>query len=99
MPRSALFIRRLLRLVAEVVRESVRTELAAMSTEPAPGPAALLSYVEVAGILGVSKRTVERLVDRGELGTVRAGSAPRVHPDALDAYVRFKAAGHGQRRR
>lgn len=95
MPRPALtparLVRRLLRLLAGVVREAVRAELAAQGLSHVPGPDPLLSLAEVAVVLGVSKRTAERLVRRGEIGTVRAGSARRVHPAALDAYVRSAA--------
>lgn len=94
-PTFARLVRRLLRLVAgvvrEAVREAVRAELTALDAGPVPSQPRLLTLAEVAAVLGVSKRTAERLVCRGEIGTVRAGSARRVHPAALDAYVRSKA--------
>ena len=91
----ARLIRRLLRLldrvVRDAVREAVRAELSAVGEGRAPSPGQLLTLAEVATALGVSKRTVERIVRRGELGTVQAGSARRVHPAALDAYLRSMA--------
>lgn len=47
----------------------------------------LLDYDEVAGRLGVSERTVRRLVAAGQLSVVRVGNAPRVHPEDLQSYV------------
>lgn len=77
-------------LLVELVRKAVRAELDA-SADGRQGPAKLLTLAEVAAVLGVSMRTVQRLVCRGEIGTVRAGAIRRVHPDALDAYVRSTA--------
>jgi excisionase family DNA binding protein len=42
---------------------------------------------EVAAILGVSARTVRRLIAAGELLACRLGRLVRVHPDDLAAYV------------
>ncbi|MDP9402120.1 MAG: helix-turn-helix domain-containing protein [Actinomycetota bacterium] len=51
------------------------------------GQVMLLDYDEVAGRLGVSERTVRRLVAAGQLSVVRVGNAPRVHPEDLQSYV------------
>ena len=42
---------------------------------------------EVAEILGLSTRTVRRLIARGELVACRLGRSVRVHPDDLAAYI------------
>lgn len=48
----------------------------------------LLTYQEVAAMLRVSVRTVERLVADGQLTCVRpTPSTPRIHSDDLRAYV------------
>ena len=78
------------------MRGAVRDELRLNKGNLSPdgggtGTAALLTLVEVASVLGVSLRTVQRLVRRGKIGTVRVGAARRVHPAALDAYVRSVA--------
>ncbi len=43
----------------------------------------LLTYDDAARLLKVCKRTVERLVVRGELPVVRVGRAPRISRAAL----------------
>ena len=47
----------------------------------------LLLTDPVAMDLGVSKRTVRRLIARRELVACRLGRSVRVHPDDLAAYV------------
>jgi excisionase family DNA binding protein len=47
-----------------------------------------LSIVEVADILGVSTKTVRRLIARGELGFVRIGRSVRVPASALQELLR-----------
>jgi excisionase family DNA binding protein len=42
---------------------------------------------EVAAILGVSVRTVRRLIAAEELMACRLGRSVRVHPDDLAAYI------------
>jgi excisionase family DNA binding protein len=42
---------------------------------------------EVAAILGLSARTVRRLIARRELTPCRVGRSVRVHPDDLAAYI------------
>lgn len=49
--------------------------------------AVLLRIDDVAFGLGVSDRTVKRLIERGDLPVVRIGTATRVPRAALDAYV------------
>jgi len=52
------------------------------------GPKLTVSYEEAAGRLGVSRRTVDRLVASGDLPTVRVRDRSRIPIDALDAYYR-----------
>jgi excisionase family DNA binding protein len=47
----------------------------------------LLLIDQVAMDLGVSKRTVRRLIARRELVACRLGRSVRVHPDDLAAYI------------
>lgn len=49
--------------------------------------AKLLLIDHVAEGLGVSPRTVRRLIDRRELVACRLGRSVRVHPDDLAAYI------------
>lgn len=58
------------------------------------GPA-LLTTDEAAGLLRVHRRTVQRLVERGELAAVRLGSAVRFDPVDLTALThRLKRYEH-----
>jgi excisionase family DNA binding protein len=47
----------------------------------------LLNVGEVANRLGVSRLTVWRLIDRGELPALRVGRQLRLDPDELDAWL------------
>lgn len=67
----------------------------------------LLTYDEAARLLRVCKRTVERLVGRGELPVLRVGRMPRISRAALMQWLErgsaveapgtSKEAEHGQR--
>lgn len=46
-----------------------------------------LTVAEVAEVMRVSRMTVYRLVQRGDLPAVRVGRSYRVPADALDAYL------------
>lgn len=48
----------------------------------------LYTMAEVADLLAVSVRTVQRLRDRGDLAVVTVGRSVRVTPQAVDAYIR-----------
>lgn len=48
----------------------------------------LLTTREVADRLGVSARTLQRIVSGGGLRPVKVGGQNRFHPDTVDAYVR-----------
>ncbi len=48
---------------------------------------ALLSPVEAATKLGVSRRTVERLIARGELPSLTIGQLRRIPENSLVSYV------------
>jgi len=45
-----------------------------------------LTKEEVADYFGVTKRKVQRMLDRGELRATKIGKLVRVHVDDLDAY-------------
>lgn len=47
----------------------------------------LLSVVDAAALLGVSRSTVNRLIAAGELPSVRLNGSRRIRRDALIAYV------------
>ena len=42
---------------------------------------------EAAGLLGVSRSTLYRLISSGELLVIRAGSAPRIPAKVLERFV------------
>jgi excisionase family DNA binding protein len=58
-----------------------------MNRERQTAVARLLLIDEVAEGLGVSTRTVRRLIARGELVACRLARSVRVHPDDLPAYI------------
>ena len=58
-----------------------------MQPERQTAVARLLLIDQVAEGLGVSPRTVRRLIARRELVACRLGRSIRVHPDDLAAYV------------
>lgn len=62
-----------------------------------PVPLRLLTRKDVAHMLGVSTRTLSRIVAAGSLRPLRVGRQVRFHPDALDAYLRACAASNAQR--
>ena len=50
-----------------------------------------ISLAEAAALLGVSTRTVERMMDRGELGyRVTPGGSRRLYRTALENYLALK---------
>jgi len=58
---------------------------------------ALLTTSEAADLLHVHPRTVQRLVERGELGAVRLGAAVRFDPvDVADLTTRLKRREAGE---
>jgi excisionase family DNA binding protein len=74
-----------LRLLAEQTADLLRPELLAQSGE---GASPWLSTPEAAKYLGVSKRTIERAVERGRLRAHSLGSRRLHHRQDLDAFVR-----------
>jgi len=52
----------------------------------------LLTYRDAADELRVCAKTVERLVQRGELRAVRIGRAVRLTPDELERYIAAQMA-------
>lgn len=51
----------------------------------------LLSVEDLAKTLGVSKRTVETIIEEGELSPIWVRGQRRFHPDSVDAYLRRKS--------
>jgi len=56
----------------------------------------LLSLVETREVLGVSRMTLWRIVDRGDLPVVRIGGRPLFDPEDLRAFI---AANRAPKRR
>jgi excisionase family DNA binding protein len=52
----------------------------------------LLSYKFAAERLGISARTLRRLVDAGELRPIRIGALCRFSPDELESFVAKRLA-------
>lgn len=50
---------------------------------------------QVADYLNVSKRTVERIIDKGELNPLWIGEQRRFDPEAVKAYVREHGTSKG----
>ncbi|MDQ4212468.1 helix-turn-helix domain-containing protein [Microbacterium capsulatum] len=55
----------------------------------------LLTYSGAAHRTGLSVRTLERAVARGELEAVRLGRSVRIDPSSLDAWARPTATREG----
>ena len=53
----------------------------------------LLSVREVAERLAVSRKTVYRLLERGDLPSVKIGWTVRVHPDDLAEFIKTNRKG------
>jgi excisionase family DNA binding protein len=51
-----------------------------------PAPVGAFTLPQVARMLAVSKRTLEREISRGKLKVVRIGRCVRIRPDDLAAY-------------
>lgn len=68
------------------------------NADPRPAPAAaLLTTSEAADLLHVHPRTVQRLVERGELSSVRLGAAVRFDPaDVAELTTRLKRREAGE---
>lgn len=58
----------------------------------------VLSHSEVADQLGVSVRSVQRMLDRGELGWVDIGGKRKVRRVDLDSFGARNAGDHGDQR-
>jgi len=59
-----------------------------MKTELENMPSPQLRVGRVAGLLGVSERSITRLVKRGKLPAYRIGSQLRFDPDEVAAFLR-----------
>ncbi len=62
--------------------------LSRMTTESVP----LLTKDQVADLLQVSRRTVERMEENGELQPVRIGRIVRYRPEDIEAFIGRKSA-------
>ena len=50
---------------------------------------------QVADYLNITKRTVDRIIDRGHLNPLWAGDQRRFDPEAIDAYLREHGTSKG----
>lgn len=74
------------RAIAEALRPVIREELEALRRELAqlrPEHGQVVSVAEAARRLSVSPRTVQRMLARGELASVKLGGARRVRLDGV----------------
>lgn len=53
----------------------------------------LLTVNEIAGLLRLSKMTIYRLIESGELSALRIGRSYRVHRDALTEFMAKSSKG------
>jgi excisionase family DNA binding protein len=65
--------------------EGRRPRAESPAVDEAPVPAGLLTTCETAALLHVHPRTVQRLVERGELEAIHLGTAVRFDPDDVAA--------------
>jgi excisionase family DNA binding protein len=56
-------------------------------TKPTDPPKTLLTKKQVAELLGVSTKTIDRRIRSGELPVIRDGRIIRMHPDDLACYL------------
>ena len=56
-------------------------------TKPTDPPKTLLTKTQVAEMLGISAKTIDRRIRTGELPVIRDGRIIRVHPDDLERYI------------
>ena len=61
-----------------------------MTHRPKTLPEPLLTMQDVAEILNCSLKTVKRRVDAGDLPAIRDGRMVRVHPEALNRYIKIR---------
>lgn len=67
------------------------SRVASSRPESQPPPTALLTTQETASLLRVHPRTVQRLVERGQLSAIHVGAAVRFEPaDVADLTARLK---------
>lgn len=53
-------------------------------------PPEYLTRAELADLLGITKKTVDRLIAKGEIRAIKVGTAVRIHRDEVEA---FRARG------
>ena len=59
-----------------------------MTPYPSPSPDKMLKPDEIAERMGVSKRTVLRWIEYGELSAYRVGSVTRIQHDDFQTFLR-----------
>jgi len=74
--------------------QDLRHEVRALRSEE--DPERLLTKGEAADLLGVSTRTVDKLVHAGEITSLKIGRARRIPRKALLAYIRAKTNGRAK---
>ena len=62
-------------------------------TKPTDTPKTLLTKKQVAELLGMSAKTIDRRIRTGELPVIRDGRIIRVHPDDLERYLTARRSG------
>src|SRR5438093_10464718 len=88
MPKDCASARTTARLLGSSTMARTENPWAASLSAKSENPETLLlTYREVARLLRVCQRTVERLVARGELPVVRIGRVPRIARSALMEWV------------
>lgn len=75
--------------------ESQIEKLRQQPEEDRGSPDSLWTPQEVADYLNVSKRTVERIIDRGRLKPLRIRAQRRFEPESVRAYVREHCTSKG----
>ena len=59
-----------------------------MAERPKAMPTALLAIDDVAQLLGISTKTVRRLIERRDLSAIRVGSQLRIDQRDLEDFIR-----------
>lgn len=90
-----------LHALVEHLREDVhalREEVQSLRRREAPeGPNALLTRKEAAERLSISTRTLDDMAEAGEIQPVRIRGRVLYAPETLQAYIRRRAGGGGDR--
>lgn len=85
-------------VAARVLEELHRTATVKPHLNYPAAPAPLLDVEGVADWLGISRRTVEKLISTGEIKPIRVKGQRRFDRDAIEAYIRRCAEKRNTRR-